>query len=79
MDGWMYPLSLVVVALMAFTFYRNNSMKMVLLSLAIGVYIIYSHETGYTATDYKNEVIDSIDKSAKEFVKPMEKPAFQGK
>lgn len=79
MDGLMYPLSLVVVALMAFTFYRNNSMKMVLLSLAIGVYIIYSHETGYTATDYKNEVIDSIDKSAKEFVKPMEKPTFQGK
>lgn len=79
MDGLMYPLSLVVVALMAFTFYRNNSVKMVLLSLAIGVYIIYSHETGYTATDYKNEVIDSIDKSAKEFVKPMEKPAFQGK
>ena len=79
MDGWMYPLSLLIVALMAFTFYRNNSMKMVLLSLAIGVYIIYSHETGYTATDYKNEVIDSIDKSAKEFVKPMEKPAFQGK
>ncbi len=79
MDGLMYPLSLLIVALMAFTFYRNNSMKMVLLSLAIGVYIIYSHETGYTATDYKNEVIDSIDKSAKEFVKPMEKPAFQGK
>lgn len=75
----MYPLSLLIVVLMAFTFYRNNSMKMVLLSLAIGVYIIYSHETGYTATDYKNEVIDSIDKSAKEFVKPMEKPAFQGK
>ncbi len=79
MDGLMYPLSLLIVVLMAFTFYRNNSMKMVLLSLAIGVYIIYSHETGYTATDYKNEVIDSIDKSAKEFVKPMEKPAFQGK
>ena len=75
----MYPLSLLIVVLMAFTFYRNNSMKMVLLSLAIGVYIIYSHETGYTATDYKNEVIDSIDKSAQEFVKPMEKPAFQGK
>ena len=79
MDGWMYPLSLLIVALMAFTFYQNNSMKMMLLMLAIGVYIIYSHETGYTATDYKNEVIDSIDKSAKEFVKPMEKPAFQGK
>lgn len=79
MDGWMYPLSLLIVALMAFTFYQNNSMRMMLLMLAIGVYIIYSHETGYTATDYKNEVIDSIDKSAKDFVKPMEKPAFQGK
>lgn len=79
MDGWMYPLSLLIVALMAFTFYQNNSMRMMLLMLAIGVYIIYSHETGYTATDYKNEVIESIDKSAKDFVKPMEKPAFQGK
>lgn len=79
MDGWMYPLSLLIVALMAFTFYQNNSVRMMLLMLAIGVYIIYSHETGYTATDYKNEVIDSIDKSAKDFVKPMEKPAFQGK
>ncbi|MDD2651988.1 MAG: hypothetical protein PHX44_02910 [Sulfurimonas sp.] len=79
MDGYMYPLSLAVVALMAFTFYQNNSFKMMLLMLGIGVYIIYSHETGYTATDYKNEVIESIDKSAKEFVKPMEKPAFQGK
>lgn len=79
MDGWMYPLSLLIVALMAFTFYQNNSIKMMLLMLAIGVYIIYSHETGYTATDYKNEVIESIDKSAKDFVKPMEKPAFQGK
>lgn len=79
MDGWMYPLSLVIVGLMAFTFYQNNSMRMTLLMLAVGVYIIYSHETGYTVTDYKNEVIESIDKSAKEFVKPMEKPAFQGK
>ena len=52
---------------------------MMLLMIAIGIYFIYSHETGYTATDYKNEVIDSIDKSARDFVKPMEKPPVQGK
>ncbi len=79
MDGWLYPLSLAVVGLLAYIFYQNNSFKMMLLMIAIGIYFIYSHETGYTATDYKNEVIDSIDKSARDFVKPMEKPPVQGK
>ena len=37
--------------------------------LAIGGYIIYSHETGYSATEFKNEMIDSLDKSARDFSK----------
>jgi hypothetical protein len=69
MDGLLYPISLLVVALMAVAFYRGNSIKLMLFALAIGVYIIYSHETGYTATDYKNEMVDSINESATEFAK----------
>lgn len=69
MDGLLYPISLLVVGLMAFAFYRGNSIKLMLFALAIGVYIVYSHETGHTATEYKNELIDSIDKSATEFSK----------
>lgn len=69
MDGSLYPLSLLVVVIMAFYFFRNNSVKLGIFSLAVGVYIIYSHNTGVTITDYKNEAIDSIEKSATEFTK----------
>lgn len=69
MDGLLYPISLLVVALMAVAFYRGNSIKLMLFALAVGAYIIYSHETGHTATEYKNEVVDSINKSATEFAK----------
>ncbi len=69
MDGLLYPISLLVVALMAVAFYRGNSIKLMLFALAVGAYIIYSHETGHTATDYKNEMVDSISESATEFAK----------
>ncbi|MDQ1267400.1 MAG: hypothetical protein QG560_43 [Campylobacterota bacterium] len=69
MDDSLYPVSLLVVIIMAFYFYRTNSIKLTAFALAVGVYIVYSHNTGYTATDYKNEVVDSITKSATEFVK----------
>lgn len=69
MEGILYPVSLIVVAIMAFALYRGNSFKLMFLVLAVGVYIIYSHETGNTATKYKDEVIESIDKSARDFSK----------
>jgi hypothetical protein len=69
MNGLLYPISLLVVGLMAFTFYRGNSIKLMLFALAVGAYIIYSHETGHTATEYKNEVVDSISESATKFTK----------
>lgn len=69
MDSLSYPVSLLVVALAAFAFNRNNSPKLMLFSLAIGIYIIYSHESGNTITTLKKDVIESIDNSAKEFAK----------
>ncbi|MDD5373504.1 MAG: hypothetical protein PHO62_08770 [Sulfurimonas sp.] len=69
MDGLLYPISLLVVVLIAFFFYRNNSFKLMLLTLAVGVYIIYSQETGNTVTNLKNEAVQSIDKSAESFSK----------
>jgi hypothetical protein len=69
MDGSLYPVSLLVVAVMAFYFYRTNNVKLTLFALVVGIYIIYSHNTGVTVTDYKNEVVDSISDSATEFVK----------
>lgn len=69
MEGTLYLVSLIVVAIMAFALYRGNSFKLMFLVLAVGVYIIYSHETGNTATKYKDEVIESLDKSARDFSK----------
>ncbi|RLA69530.1 MAG: hypothetical protein DRG24_08315 [Epsilonproteobacteria bacterium] len=62
-----YPASLAIVGLLAFVLYQNNSTKLMLVVLAIGGYIIYSHETGHTATEFKNRAVDSIEESADKF------------
>jgi len=67
MEGLLYPLSLVLLVLAAFGFYQSNSTKLALLMVIIGVYIVYSNETGNTLTDFKDGVVNSIDKSADEF------------
>ena len=69
MDFLLYPASLVIIVLLAFVLHRTNHNLLMVIVLAIGVYIIYSHETGHTATAFKNEVIESIDKSAGKFSK----------
>lgn len=69
MDGMFYYLTLAVLGVLAYTFFQNHSEKLALLMLGIGIYIVYSHETGYTATDFKNETVQSLDKSADEWAK----------
>jgi len=67
MDGIMYPISLIIIAIMAFSFNRNNNSFLMIFVLLVGVYIIYSHETGHTATEFKNSMVQSIDESARDF------------
>lgn len=69
MDGMMYPFSLALLALLAFTFNQSNNGKLALLMILIGVYIVYSHETGDSATNWKNNIVNSISDSATEFSK----------
>lgn len=69
MDDLIYPASLLAIVITAFSFFQSGNTKFALLVLAIGVYIIYSHETGNTATDFKNNMINSIDEKATEFKK----------
>jgi len=68
MDEYIYPASLVIIALLTFIFYQNNNTKLALLMLLIGIYIVYSNETGYTATDFKNSMINSINEETEDFV-----------
>jgi hypothetical protein len=67
MEDYIYPVSLVFIALLAFSLNRNNNTKLMLIALLIGGYIIYSHETGYTATDFKNEMVDSLNEETRNF------------
>jgi c-di-AMP phosphodiesterase-like protein len=69
MDGMFYYLILVVLAVLAYTFFQNHNEKLALLMLGIGIYVVYSHETGHTATDFKNETVKSLDESASEWAK----------
>ncbi|QOY54676.1 hypothetical protein HUE87_00040 [Candidatus Sulfurimonas marisnigri] len=69
MDDLIYPASLFAIAITAFSFYQSGNTKFAFFILAIGVYIIYSHETGNTATDFKNDMVISIDNKAADFSK----------
>jgi len=79
MDGWLYPVALVVVAVLAYTFFQNHNGKLALLMLVLGIYIIYSHETGYTATDFRNEAVKSLDESASKWAKEHGNDGFDEK
>lgn len=35
--------------------------------IVIAIYVVYSHETGNTATNFKNDVVESINESSDGF------------
>lgn len=69
MDTFLYLGTLLILALLAFILYQNNYSKLALLALLIGVYIVYSHETGHTATEFKNELMNSVEEEAEDVSK----------
>ena len=71
MDGMFYYFTLAVLGVLAYIFFQNHNEKLALLMLGIGIYLVYSHETGYTATDFKNETVKSIDESASDWAKDL--------
>jgi len=76
MDGIIYPASIIFLAILTFIFYQNRNTMLMFIAIAIGVYIVYSQETGHTATEFKNEVIHSIDDKAQEFDKEHSNKSF---
>jgi len=76
MEGIIYPASLIFLAILVFIFYQGRNNLLMLISLGIGIYIVYSHETGNTATDFKNDIIKSIDNKAEEFDKTHSNKSF---
>lgn len=62
MDGnLLYVGSLVLVAVLAFISFQNNRILTMLVLLAVGAYIIYSHESGVTLSKLKEDAVKSVD------------------
>ena len=59
MDGMLYPISIVLLAIFAFTFYKSNNTILAMILVVIGIYIVFSQETGHTATEFKDDMVDS--------------------
>ena len=64
MEGLIFPATLLFLAAVALMFYKSNSMILMGITLIAGVYVIYSHNTGVTITDYKNDMLEVIDEEA---------------
>ncbi len=69
MDTLLYLGPLVILALLAYNLYQNNHSKLALLVVFIGIYVVYSHETGHTATEFKNELMQSVEEEADDVAK----------
>jgi fatty acid desaturase len=67
MDGLLYYGSLLLILALAYMFFQHNNSLLLLICVAIGIYIVYSHETGHTATEFKNDMVNSINEEAEGF------------
>jgi len=67
MDGLTYYGALLLLLALSYMFFQNNNSLLMMISIAIGIYIVYSHETGYTATAFKDEIVNSINDEAEGF------------
>ena len=73
MDGMMYYGALLLIAFFVFSMLRTNHGVMAFIGLVVGIYIVYSHETGHTATEFKNDLVQKIDKEAPVFNHDLDK------
>lgn len=73
MDGWMYYGSLFVIAMFIFSMTRTHNNFLAFIALMVGVYLVYSHETGYTATDFRHDMVNTIDENTVDVSKSQER------
>ncbi len=64
-QSWIYPGTVVVLLILAYMQWQINATKTMVLVLVILAYIVYSHETGHTLTELKNEAVDSFNAAVK--------------
>ncbi len=62
-QSWIYPGTIGILLILSYMLWQSNSIKMMFLVLLIAGYIIYSHETGHSLTELKNEAVESFNKA----------------
>ena len=62
-QSWLYPGTVVVLLILAYMQWQINAIKTMIIILIILGYIVYSHETGHTLTEMKNNAVESFDKA----------------
>ena len=65
MDGMMYYVSLAVVLVIAMQFFRGGHILLSFTTLAVGAWLVYSHEEGVNISDVKENIYHKIDEGAK--------------
>ncbi len=76
MEGFMYPAVLLVLTLLSWSFYRTNNFVLMGIAIIVGIYVVYSQESGHTATEFKNKMIQKIDDKAPNYSQKYDKDNF---
>jgi hypothetical protein len=61
--SWLYPATIVVLLILAYMQWQINAKKTMVIILVVLGYIIYSHETGHSLTQFKDDSVESFDKA----------------
>ena len=78
--SWLYPGTIIVLLILAYMQWQVNAKKTMVVILAILGYIVYSHESGHSLTEVKDQAVESFDdavgnsKYEKRFVSPQMRP-----
>lgn len=62
-QSWIYPGTVVILLILAYMQWQINAKKTMIIVLLILGYIVYSHETGHTLTELKEEAVNSFDEA----------------
>lgn len=60
-ESWLYPGTLVVLAILAYMQWQINAKKTMYLIFAVMAYIVWSHETGHTLGELRQDAVQSFD------------------
>ncbi|WP_345987521.1 hypothetical protein WCX18_10340 [Sulfurimonas sp. HSL1-2] len=62
-ESWLYPATIVVLLILAYMQWQINAKKTMILILVVLGYIIYSHETGHSLTEFREQAVEDFDKA----------------